>query len=239
MELPARQFEALQVIANWREGFLSASSIAPHLGVASESGARVLLKPLEAKGLIERVELAKGLPKGLHITRAGRELLGLVDEPPRVQPIKPKRRRTTASVPVCCGPLAEEATEADYAAHPHADWREGDYYAYSKGDSMWDAARRIGIPIGVKTQMRPGIWPDDGDIVHIVLTHPDGRCESTLKVFHQDHRTGAVTLQAINPKYPDIVLTAEKMADESQVEIRGVALETAMPVRGFPRRDRK
>lgn len=239
MVLPHRQYFALKVVASWREGLLSVSSIVPALGCARESSARRLLQPLEEKGLIERQALGPGLPKVIYLTRAGRELLGLVEEPPLVQVIKPTPKHSMPCVPVSCGPLSEAATECDYAAHPHTDWREGDYYAYSQGDSMWDKMRGVGIPPGVKTRMRPDIWPTDGDIIHLILTHSDGVSEETMKIFSQDARTGTVTLQAINPRYPDIVLSTEEFEDETRVEIKGIALDTTIPIRNIPRRDRK
>jgi SOS-response transcriptional repressor LexA len=216
MELSNRQLEALNTIATWRDGLLSVSSIAPVLGCAGESSARRVIEPLEKQGLIERQALGPGLPKIIHLTHTGRRFLGLTDEAPEISYLNTKRRSFKTSVPVSCGVLTEQATEADFVAHPHAEWRSGDYYAYSKGDSMWDAKSKRGIPPGVKTQMRPGIWPEDGKVVHLIITHDDGTCEDTMKVFFQCHRTGTVTLQAINPDYADIVLSAEAFNDATR-----------------------
>ena len=76
-QIPARQFELLQVLANWPAGQIPmVRDIAREMNLASESGVRMLMNPLIAKGLVERKRLGNGNPAPPYLTPAGHAALG-------------------------------------------------------------------------------------------------------------------------------------------------------------------
>jgi len=124
--------------------------------------------------------------------------------------------------PISCGPLKDSTAEPEYLTSPaqlFRNWRHGDYLLRGDGDSMEHPSDpEQSISDGDWIQVRPGIAPANGEVVHAEF-ESDGEYQCTLKVFHID-REGIVTLRALNPSYADIILPGQ------HVTVRGVVLET-------------
>jgi SOS-response transcriptional repressor LexA len=214
-KLKDRHLACLAAIAGWRgPGVPLATDLAKALGYSDESGVRYTLQQLEAEGYLRLVRNHHRTSPEL--TNKGLQLVGVP------QPTYQVGRSFPFPVyPIACGALKEaiaEPTFLDSPADMFESWRPDDYLLRGDGDSMVDG--EAGIHADAWIQVRPGLSPNNGDIVHAEYV-VDGRNEVTLKQFYLDG--DRVTLHPLNRAYPDIVLSAE------QVEVRGVVVETLRP----------
>jgi len=236
----ATQTRLMGLLATWEDGMPVLSALAPHLGLAGESGVRQALEPLLKAGFVERVPIGAGRVKIARLTPQGwahlrreehharrgsdgdlaPETLGFATEMERALPV----------FPISCGPWMEASAETEWNTSVLRDRRDGDYLCRVQGDSMHDPQTGRGYYEGELLHMRPGVYPENGDVVHAEYPRADGAHECTLKVFHLDEITGQVILWALNPKYPDIVRAA------GQVSVRGKALEVVKPVGRYSRK---
>lgn len=113
-----------------------------------------------------------------------------------------------ASVP--CGELREAVEETMYYEVVSPSMRpqavKGDYLLRADGDSM---APRINN--GDLVMMRPDIDFSFGEVCAVMVTDEDGSARGTLKcvLVSEDRRT--VTLRALNARYSETVVPAERV----------------------------
>ena len=170
-------------------GFVS--NLVRQLGYAAESSLTATLRVMERNGLVTiKGGGAKGRTRMVTLTSMGKLALGAGGLP------------LLGSIPA--GPLAEAIAEADEVLDPGElfPYRDGDFLLRVRGDSMIGD----GILNGDKVLLRPEVAAHSGEIA-AVLVGDD--YESTLKRIYFQPDKAEVILRASNPKYPDLVTSAE------------------------------
>lgn len=184
-DLTQRQRQAYRFIVSYLEehGFApSVREVAAHLGVTAKGGLDYL-RALERLGYIGR---------GARQSRAIR-ITGRATEEPDVVEI-PVLGTVVAGQPL----LAEENLDGTYPLE-RSGLRAGEYFALRvRGDSMIEA----GINDGDLAVIRRQPTAADGDVVVAMIDDA-----ATLKRFYRDNQR--VRLQAANPAYPPIYVTAD------------------------------
>ncbi len=188
-ELTGRQRQLLEYIADHLRGHGFPPSIremADHMGIRSTNGVNDHLKALERKGYLERKEGLKSraiaLTASLHPGHAEQENLRVV----------PLLGRVAAGLPM----LAEENLEGEFHIGQDLLPGSGQIFALTvTGDSMIELGIHDGDTVFVRKQNQARA----GEVVVALI---DG--ETTVKTYRQTAR--AITFEAANPDYPDIVI---------------------------------
>ncbi len=214
MNLSKTQSDVLHAIAGWRgPGLPLSGALAELIGLANHSCVRYNLLQLQDKGLLDIIDVHnRKLPR---LTPAGRKAIGLTEAP--AEYFIEKGFDQVNVFPIRCGALAEAHAEVQVLTSPaqlFRCWRDGDYLLTCLGDSMEPE-----ICEGDWAQLRPGIAPANGEIVHAEYVLDGGLRECTLKVFELIEHLHEVRLRAFNAEYAVIALPA------ARVEVRGVVLE--------------
>lgn len=204
--LKAREWRVLEALAAWRgPDEPLADKLAAKLDFAGESSVRAILEPLENRGLIERRKV--GTSKVPQLTNKGREALGLLPQP-RVLDIRNTPLDEPLEVnPVPCGGFSATAPEPLAVAEMICDllpnYQPGDQLLEAAGNSMESSEGGDSIYDGDRCLLRPGVWPQPGDVAYVEYELANGLRECTLKEWYPTS-DGLVRLVPRNSHYPVI-----------------------------------
>jgi SOS-response transcriptional repressor LexA len=212
-KLTRRQMELLERIGQcWaREEPPTLAALARQLGLAGESGVRMILKYLVRDGFVT-TEGKRGAHTHIKLTDRGKAAVGFSGGFAAIGLAgTPLVGMATAGLP---GGYALDATRlVQCSEHPQGR----DYcYAEIRGDSM----DLVGVEDGdmVLLHREPA---RTGQIVAAQLAWPDGHWEFTLKRLERYSKTTLVQLtpQSSNPAHQPIVLAPEPLPDEDVVSL--------------------
>jgi SOS-response transcriptional repressor LexA len=204
-KLTRRQMELLERIGQcWeREEPPTLAALAQQMGLAGESGVRMILQYLVRGGYVT-AEGKRGAHTHIKLTDRGKTVVGTPGGIPLVG-------MATAGMP---GGYAIEATRMiQCSEHPQGK----DYcYAEIRGDSM----DLVGVLDGDMVLLHRES-AHNGQIVAAQLSWPDGRWEFTLKRLEHYSKTRLLQLtpQSSNPAHRPIVLAAAPLEDDAVVAL--------------------
>ncbi|HEX8238064.1 MAG TPA: S24 family peptidase [Abditibacteriaceae bacterium] len=229
-ELNKQQEKVLQLIGTWSGPDLPRPSLlAETMGLAGESSVRAILKPLEAKGYVERVPLGSGLPKLPRLTDKGRAAIGLSTPDLKVA----KHGPIPVYPPVhggSCGVQYDEPVRYVRQLSDIFPLRDDEYFLTVVGECMDGGSEPI--KPGDMILMRPCSRinrPCNGQVVHVeVNVSGPGDTEPLLREYWFDPKTGRVTLKTRNPDYPNATYP------DDEVDPRGILLSIIHTVQAPP-----
>ena len=169
------------------------SDLVRQLGYAAESSLTATLRLMERNGLVViQGGGEKGRSRVVRLTAKARFALGAGGIP------------FLGTIPA--GPLEEALAQANQIMQPEnlLPYRKGDFLLRVHGDSMIGD----GILDGDWVLMRPNLTVQHGEIAAVLVGEA---YEATLKRMMLVPEKSEIILRASNPRYPDLVMKAERV----------------------------